>query len=27
LGSLGPVLRSAVEGRFFHFATVFGLMP
>jgi len=27
LGSLGPVLRSAVECRFFHFATVFGLMP
>jgi hypothetical protein len=23
----GPVGRSATEGRFFHFATVFGLIP
>ncbi len=26
-GSLGPVLQSAVELRFFHLATVLGLMP
>ena len=27
LGSRGPVGRSATEPRFFHFATVLGLMP
>ncbi len=27
LVSLGPVGRSATELRFFHLATVFGLMP
>ena len=27
VGSFGPVGRSAVEVRFFHLATVFGLMP
>jgi hypothetical protein len=26
-GSRGPVGRSATEPRFFHLATVFGLMP
>ena len=26
-GSFGPVGRSAAEERFFHFATVFGLIP
>lgn len=26
-GSVGPVLRSDVDVRFFHFATVFGLIP
>jgi hypothetical protein len=26
-GRLGPVGRSATEPRFFHLATVFGLMP
>ena len=26
-GSLGPVRSSWTEGRFFHLATVFGLMP
>jgi hypothetical protein len=26
-GTVGPVRRSAVESRFLHFATVFGLMP
>jgi hypothetical protein len=26
-GSFGPVGRSATEVRFFHFATVFGLIP
>lgn len=26
-GSLGPVLRSAAEVRFFHLATVFALVP
>lgn len=27
LGSFGPVERSATELRFFHFTTVFGLIP
>ena len=27
LGSFGPVGTSAVEVRFFHLATVFGLIP
>ena len=27
LGTVGPVRRSAVDSRFFHLATVFGLMP
>jgi hypothetical protein len=27
LGSFGPVLRSATAVRFFHLATVLGLMP
>ena len=27
LASLGPVGRSATEPRFFHLATVYGLMP
>ena len=26
-GAFGPVFRSAVEARFFHFPTVFGLIP
>ena len=26
-GAFGPVRRSAVSGRLFHLATVFGLIP
>ena len=26
-GCLGPIGKSLTESRFFHFATVFGLMP